>query len=72
MATREIDKLIWTALTDLDFCAQLLNGKRHEVLASVNLTEVEQQQAALAVEANTLAAFASAFCIPEAYKTLMP
>lgn len=70
MPTRTIDELVWAALTDLDFCAQLLNGKRREVLATVNLTEVEQQ-AVLAVKADTLDAFASALCTPEIYGTSM-
>ncbi len=70
MPTRTIDELVWVALTDLDFCARLLNGQRREVLDTVNLAKVEQQ-AVLAVKADTLAAFAGALCTPEIYETLM-
>jgi hypothetical protein len=64
MPTRTIDELVWAALTDLDFCARLLNGQRREVLAATNLTESERQTV-LAIKANTLDAFASALCTPE-------
>jgi len=67
MPTRTIDELVWTALTDLDFCARLLNGQRREVLAATNLTEAERR-AVLAVKANTLDAFAGALCTPEIYE----
>ncbi len=63
MPTRRIDELIWIALTDSVFRERLLNGQRHEVLATLSLTEVEQQ-AALAVKANTLETFAGALCQP--------
>jgi hypothetical protein len=68
MPTRTIDELVWAALTDLDFCARLLNGQRREVLATTNLTKTEQQTV-LAVKADTLDAFASALCMPEIYGT---
>ena len=63
MPTRTIDELVWTALTDPDFCARLLNGQRREALTTVNLTEAERRTA-LAVKADTLDAFAGAFCAP--------
>ncbi|MBU0702633.1 MAG: hypothetical protein KKC18_02055 [Chloroflexi bacterium] len=63
MPTRRIDELVWVALTDPDFSARLLNGQRREVLATVNLTEAEQK-AVLAVQANSLEAFAGALCQP--------
>ena len=61
MPTRKIDELVWTALTDSTFCKRLLNGSRREVLAAHSLTEVERQ-AVLAVQADTLEAFAGALC----------
>ncbi|MCK4316430.1 MAG: hypothetical protein KAX24_11725 [Anaerolineae bacterium] len=63
MPTRKIDELVWMALTDSTFCKRLLNGRCREVLATLSLTEVEQQ-AVLAVKANTLETFAGAFCQP--------
>lgn len=71
VSSREINELIWTAFTDSDFCARLLNGQRHEMLAAANLTRAEQQ-AALTAEADTLAAFARIFSMSEKHKTLMP
>jgi len=63
MPTRGIDELIWMALTDSVFCDRLLNGHRREALATLSLTEAERQ-AVLAVKADTLEAFAGAFCQP--------
>ncbi|HEY74439.1 MAG: hypothetical protein B6I35_15995 [Anaerolineaceae bacterium 4572_32.2] len=63
MPTRKIDKLVWIALTDPDFSARLLNGQRREMLAAVNLTEAEQK-AVMAVQADSLEAFAGALCQP--------
>lgn len=63
MPTRKMDELIWMALTDSTFCKQLLNGHCREALAVLNLTEAEQQ-AILAVQADTLEAFAGALCQP--------
>jgi hypothetical protein len=61
MPTRKIDTLIWMALTDSGFREGLLNGRRGELVASLNLTETEQQ-AVMAVKAETLEAFAGALC----------
>jgi len=61
MPTRRIDELVWRALTDPDFRVRLLNGHRREALDSLNLTELEQQ-AVLAVKADTLETFAGALC----------
>ena len=63
MPTRKIDELVWMALTDSAFRERLLNGRRREVLTTLNLTEVEQQ-VVLAVKANTLETFAGALCQP--------
>jgi len=63
MPTRKIDTLVWMALTDTSFREGLLNGKRRELVASLNLTEAERQ-AVMAVRAETLEAFAGALCQP--------
>ena len=63
MPTRKIDELVWMALTDSAFRERLLNGRRREVLTTLNLTEAEQQ-VVLAVKANTLETFAGALCQP--------
>ncbi|MBE9470875.1 MAG: hypothetical protein IMY75_02015 [Chloroflexi bacterium] len=63
MPTRKIDELVWMALTDSAFRERLLNGRRREVLTTLNLTELEQQ-VVLAVKANTLETFAGALCQP--------
>lgn len=59
--SRAIDKLIWTALTDAAFCEGMLNGRRRELLAALDLTEGERE-AVLAVQADTLEEFAGALC----------
>jgi len=61
MPTRKIDELVWMALTDSSFCKRLLNGQRCEIVAGLGLTEAEQQ-AVMAVEADTLEDFAGALC----------
>lgn len=63
MPTRGIDELIWSAFTDSAFCERLLNGYRREVVAALSLTEAERR-AVLAVQAETLEAFAAALCQP--------
>ncbi|NIV37034.1 MAG: hypothetical protein GWN58_48670 [Anaerolineae bacterium] len=63
MPANRIDELVWMALTDSSFRERLLNGHRREVLATLSLTEAEVQ-AVLAVQADTLEAFAGALCRP--------
>jgi hypothetical protein len=63
MPTNRIDRLVWEAFTNPGFRARLLNGQRREVLNAFNLTETERQTV-LAVEADTLEAFAEALCQP--------
>lgn len=63
MPTSRIDELVWMALTDSTFRERLLNGHRREVLTTLSLTEAELQ-AVLAVQADTLEAFAGALCQP--------
>jgi hypothetical protein len=61
MPNKKIDQLIWLALTDASFCERLLHEQRHEVLDLVSLNE-DERQAVLSVQADTLEAFAGAFC----------
>ncbi len=63
MPTRKMDMVMWAALTDPRFREGLLNGRRRELVAQLNLTETEKQ-AVLAVKADTLEAFAGALCQP--------
>jgi hypothetical protein len=63
MPTRKIDELMWMALTDSTFRKRLIDGRRREALAGLELTEAERQ-AVLAVQADTLEAFAGALCQP--------
>ena len=66
MSNRRIDALIWRALTDTTFRERLLNGQRLAVVAAADLTEVERQ-VVLAVQADTLEAFAGELCRPLAW-----
>lgn len=61
MAPRCVDKLVWKALTDTTFCEGLLNGKRREVLETLDFTE-EERKALMAVRADTLESFAGELC----------
>jgi hypothetical protein len=63
MVARQIDKLIWKALTDSVVCERLLNGHRREELDAFGLT-AEEQQVVLAVQADTLESFAGTLCQP--------
>ena len=63
MTSRKIDALMWMALTDSGFRDGLLNGKRRELVAGLDLSEIEKQ-AVMAVKAETLEAFAGALCQP--------
>lgn len=58
---RNIDALIWRAFTDVAFQKGLLNGRRPELVDAMDLT-AEEKQAILAVEADSLEAFAGALC----------
>ncbi len=51
------------ALTDPTFREQMLNGHRREIVDSLCLPDAERQ-AVLAVQADTLEAFAGALCQP--------
>lgn len=61
MPTHRIDEMIWRALTDPTFREGMLNGHRREIVDSLCLPEAERQ-AVLAVQADTLEAFAGALC----------
>lgn len=65
MPTHQIDELVWKALTDSAFREQMLNGHRREIVDSLCLPEMERR-AVLAVQADTLEAFAGALCQPGA------
>ena len=58
---RNIDALIWRAFTDAGFRKGLLNGSRPELVDSMQLT-TEEKEAVLAVEADSIEAFAGALC----------
>lgn len=58
---RNIDALIWRAFTDASFGRGLLNGSRPELVDAMDLT-AEEKAAILAVEADSLEAFAAALC----------
>lgn len=58
---RNIDALIWRAFTDAGFRKGLLNGSRLELVDTLELT-VEEKEAILSVEADSLEAFAGALC----------
>ena len=64
---KNIDALIWRAFTDAAFQRGLLNGRRCELVDAMDLT-AEEKRAVLAVEADSLEAFAGALCqaYPEA------
>ncbi len=64
---RNIDALIWRAFVDPGFQKGLLNGGRSELVDAMDLT-AEEKRAVLAVEADSLEAFAGALCqtYPEA------
>lgn len=63
MSTHRIDELVWMALTDASFREGLLNGQRRDVLEAYGLTE-EERQVILAVNADSVEAFAGALCQP--------
>ncbi len=58
---RNIDALIWRAFTDAAFRKGLLNGSRVELVDAMDLT-ADEREAVLAVEADSLEAFAGALC----------
>jgi hypothetical protein len=63
LPTRKIDEMVWRALTDVSFRKQLLQDRRLEILEGFGLTN-EEQEAVMAVTADTLEGFAGALCQP--------
>ena len=63
LPTRKIDEMVWRALTDVSFRKQLLQDSRIEILDGFGLTN-EEQEAVMAVTADTLEGFAGALCQP--------
>jgi len=53
--------LVGTALTDPQFCHDLLNGRRRTILSQFDLTE-EERKAVLGVEAESIQDFAAQLC----------
>jgi hypothetical protein len=53
--------LVGTALTDPEFCNDLLNGRRHTVLAKFDLTD-EEREVVLVIEAKSIQEFAAHLC----------
>ena len=61
MASREIDEMVWRALTDKQFREGMLNGRGRELVTVVGLSDMEQESV-MSVRAETLEAFAAALC----------
>jgi len=53
--------LVGTALTDPQFCNDLLNGRRHTVLAKFDLTD-EEREVVLVIKAKSIQEFAVHLC----------
>jgi len=58
MAHMALQILVGTALTDPQFCHDLLNGRRRTLLGQFDLTE-EEREAVLGVEAESIQEFAA-------------
>jgi hypothetical protein len=56
-----LQTLVGTALTDPKFCNDLLNGRRHTLLAKFDLTD-EEQEVVLVIEAESIQEFAAHLC----------
>jgi adenylylsulfate kinase-like enzyme len=65
MTIRQVDELVWDALTDSEVRERLLGGQelRTQVLQAFGFSE-DERQTVLAVRADTLEAFAGALCQP--------
>lgn len=61
MSKEILSLLVGTALTDPEFCAKLLKGERHTLLAEFDFTE-EERKAILAVRAESIQEFAAQLC----------
>jgi hypothetical protein len=58
MSHRALQRIIGTAVTDPEFCTDLLNGKRQTVLTAFDLSAGERNML-LTIEASSLQEFAS-------------
>jgi hypothetical protein len=58
MSQMTLHTLVGTALTDSRFCHDLLNGRRHALLADFDLTD-EERKAVLAIQAESIQEFAA-------------
>jgi hypothetical protein len=58
MSHRALQRIIGTAVTDPQFCVDLLDGKRRSILDAFDLT-AEERRILLAIEANSLQEFAA-------------
>jgi adenylylsulfate kinase-like enzyme len=65
MTRRQVDELVWNALTDSEVRERLLGGEelRKQVLQTFGFSE-DERRTVLAVSADTLEAFAGALCQP--------
>ena len=57
MSQMALHTLVGTALTDPRFCHDLLNGRRHTLLADFNLTD-EEREVVLAIQAESIREYA--------------
>jgi hypothetical protein len=61
MSQMTLHTLVGTALTDPEFCHDLLNGRRHALLAEFDLTD-EEREVVMLVEADSIQQFAAQLC----------
>jgi len=61
MSQMTLHTLVGTALTDLKFCDNLLNGRRHTLLAEFDLSD-EEREAVMVVKAESIQEFAAQLC----------
>jgi len=59
--SRRINELAWQAYIDIPFREGLLNGRRHEIVATLDLTEAERE-AVLSMQADTLEGLCKELC----------
>jgi hypothetical protein len=61
MSQMTLHTLVGTALIDPEFCHDLLNGRRHALLAEFDLTD-EEREVVMLVEADSIQQFAAQLC----------
>jgi hypothetical protein len=67
MSHRALQRIVGTAVTDPEFCVDLLNGKRQAILAAFDLS-AEERSILLEIEASSLQEFAS--CLEEELRAI--